>query len=243
MRDRIRPILHLNLADDLAQRIQQLIRRRGFDVGDRLPTITAMAADFGVGAPTIREALKTLEAIGIVDIRHGSGVFVKRAHESLIISNPFYQTPASKKILLDLIETRMPIEILSAQLAAQHATAAHRQEMERLLERAAQHLGDDDEVLNQANMAFHRQIAIASGNSVVKQMLEVLTNLFTREQRMILDIQNERQKDHDEHRGILEAIQLRRPPLAARRMSAHLAHVQRVLSRWDPVRSPLNIAS
>ena len=60
---------------------------------------------------------------------------------------------------------------------------------------------------------------------------------------MILDIQNKRRKDHDEHRGILEAIQMRRPPLAARRMHAHLAQVQRVLARWDPERSPIAIAT
>ncbi len=239
MRDSIQPVARLNLADDLAQRIQALIRQRGFVAGDRLPAITAMARDFGVGAPTLREALKTLEAVGVVDIRHGSGVYVNRPQESLIIGNPVYQAPATKKLLLDLITARLPIEMLSAQLAAEHATAAHLKEMERLLARADDHLGDDD-VLNETNMAFHRQIAIASGNGVVRQMLEVLTSLFTREQRMILDIQNERRKDHAEHRGILAALEQRNAGLAGRRMHAHLAHVQRVLAAWDPVREPIN---
>lgn len=239
MRDLIQPVARLNLADDLAQRIQALIRQRGFQAGDRLPTITAMASDFGVGAPTLREALKTLEAVGVVDIRHGSGVYVNRVQESLIISNPVFQAPATKKLLLDLISARMPIEILSAQLAASNATGAHLKEMERLLARADDHL-EDDEVLNETNMAFHRQIAIASGNAVVKQMLEVLTSLFTREQRLILNIQNERRKDHAEHRGILAALSERNESLAGRRMQAHLTHVQRVLAKWDPVRTPLN---
>lgn len=242
MRDLIQPILRLNLADDLAQRIQQLIRQRGLQSGDRLPAISAMAADFGVGAPTIREALKTLEAVGVVDIRHGAGVFVNRTQESLIISNPVYQTPASKKLLLDLIAARTPIEVLSARLAATQATLAQRKELGRLLTRAGAHL-DDDDILNETNMAFHRTIAIASGNAVVKQMLEVLTSLFTREQRMILDIQNERQKDHEEHRGILDALARRNATLAAKRMQAHLDHVQHVISRWDPARTPLTLAS
>lgn len=235
-------MIRLTLADDLAQRILQLIRQRALVAGDRLPTISAMAADFGVGGPTVREALRTLEAVGVVDIRHGAGVFVQRTQESLIIGNPVFQAPVSKKLLLDLIAARIPIEVLSARLAAEHATAAQRKELARLMKRAGEHLADD-EILNETNLAFHRTIAVASGNAVVRQMLEVLTSLFTREQRMILGIQNERQQDHEQHVGILDALQQKNASLAARRMQAHLDHVQRVLSAWDPARTPLHLAS
>ncbi|MBL0939099.1 MAG: FadR family transcriptional regulator [Gemmatimonadaceae bacterium] len=234
-------VLRPTLTEALAQRIQERIREQAIPPGARLPAIATMAADFGVGAPSVREALRTLETVGVVTIRHGSGVYVNRPQGSLIVGNPMTHTPASKALLLDLIEARLPIEVLSAQLAARHATKSQLIEMRRLLNHAEAHL-EDDAVLNETNLAFHRTIAVASGNTVVQQLLDVLTNLFTREQRLILDIQNERAKDHAQHVGILDALEQRKSALAGKRMQAHLTHVQKVLSRWNPSRTPLPLA-
>ena len=119
------PLLRQNLSDDIAHRISQLIQKGSYESGTRLPTITHMARQFGVGAPTLREALKKLET------------------------------------LLD--------------------------EMDRLLARASRSF-DASALLNTVNLAFHRQIALASGNVVLHQILEVLSSLFQNEQRMILSI-------------------------------------------------------
>ncbi len=238
----ITPLNRTNLADDIAQRLRAFIRDQSLKAGDRLPAIAALATSFGVGAPTVREALKTLEAVGIVDIRHGSGTFVGRADDALVISNPVFLGTASKRLLLDLVAARRPIEVLSAQLAAQHATRTHLRELGQLLARAEAHISDDT-ILNETNLAFHRQIAASSGNTVVRQLLEVLTNTFAAEQRMILNIQDRRQEDHDEHRGILFALEQHNAALAARRMAAHLANVERMIRRWNPARSPLVTAS
>ena len=73
------PVLRQSLADDVAQRITQLIQSGNYGPGARLPAISRMATQFAVGAPTLREALKKLETVGVVDIRHGSGVYVGRA--------------------------------------------------------------------------------------------------------------------------------------------------------------------
>lgn len=234
----IQPVAHHGLADEVAQRIQQLIRRRAYNRGERLPSIAEMAANFRVGAPTVREALKTLEAVGVVTIRHGSGVYVNSIDDALVISNPVFSTTVSKKTLLDLIEARIPIETTTVALAARYGTPAHFTEMDRLLARAGESL-EDDAVLNETNLAFHRQIAIASGNAVLQQLLEVLTGYFTREQRAILDIQSLRAEDHDEHLAIVAAIKQRQSELAVSRMRAHLENVQRTLTRWDPERRPV----
>lgn len=234
----IRPVPRQNLADDLALRVRQLIQKRGYKAGDRLPSIADMAQLFGVGAPTLREALRKLEAVGVVDIRHGSGVFVAEQHDALVVANTVFASAASKKLLVDLIEARIPIELQSAELAARHATPAHLAEMRRLLDYAGDHL-DDATLLNQTNLAFHRQIALASGNTVLTQLLEVLSSLFREEQRMILDIHGSRRNDHVEHVGILEALESRDAGLARLRMGAHLDGVREVLLHWDPSTHPI----
>ena len=108
----------------------------------------------------------------------------------------------------------------------------------RLLDKAEANLGDGD-VLNQTNMAFHRCIAIASGNAVFRQLLEVMTSLFTREQRAILDIQNARIADHRQHVGIYEALRARDAEGAGELMRRHLEKVRGDLEQWDPTTNPI----
>ena len=79
MKNAFEPVLRQSLADRLARRIRGLIQNGDYKEGDRLPPIMEMARRFGVGHPTIREALKKLETMGVVEIRHGSGVYVSAA--------------------------------------------------------------------------------------------------------------------------------------------------------------------
>jgi GntR family transcriptional repressor for pyruvate dehydrogenase complex len=123
-------------------------------------------------------------------------------------------------------------------LAARNATAEHLQGMRELLAKAEENL-DNDATLNATNMAFHRHIALASGNTVLSQLLGVLSTLFQQEQRMILDIYGSRRKDHAEHVGIMEALEKRDEPLSVQRMRAHLEGVREVLHRWDPRTTPV----
>lgn len=232
------PVLRQSLADDLAHRVKQLIEAEGYQPGDRLPSISEMARRFRVGHPTLREALKKLQTLGVVDIRHGSGVYVGKNHNALLLSNPIFDTTVSKKLLLDLIEARMAIELKSVALAATHATEEHLAALRETLASAEQNF-NDDAALNVANMAFHQQIARASGNTVLYHVLEVLSNLFREEQRVILDIYGSRTKDHAEHRRILEALEQKNEAAAVNRMRAHLHGVREALLRWDPDATPV----
>ncbi|MEO5588107.1 MAG: FadR/GntR family transcriptional regulator [Gemmatimonadaceae bacterium] len=230
-------VLRQSLSDEIAQKITRMIKSGGFEPDARLPAITDMARQFGVGSPTLREALKKLETVGVVDIRHGSGVYVGKAPDSFLISNPVFRDAPSRKTLLDLIDSRIPVEMRTAALAATNGTEEHLAEMERLLSRAGQSL-HDGELLNQVNLAFHRQIALASGNTVMHQILEVLSTLFRLEQRVILDIKGNRGEDHAEHVAIYEAVRQHDATLATSRMQEHLERVREVLMGWDEQEIP-----
>ena len=227
-----------NLADELTGRLLQLIRSGEYQPGDRLPAIMKMAKSFGVGHPTLREALRKLEVTGAVEIRHGSGVYIKRGHDMLLVSNPTFAGDASRKMLLDLIEARIPIETRAMALAATHAEDEHFERMAALLDEAEEHMADDVK-LSETNMAFHREIAVASGNTVLAQLQEVLSKLFQEEQRAILNIYGSREQDHREHAGLLDALRQRDPALAEQRMRDHLGGVRDVVLQWDPDRTPL----
>jgi GntR family transcriptional repressor for pyruvate dehydrogenase complex len=89
------------------------------------------------------------------------------------------------------------------------------------------------------NLSFHRQIALASGNVVMHQILEVLSNLFKREQRIILGIHGRQEDDHREHVEIYEALRARDADLAVARMKSHLERVRDMLKKWEPTETPL----
>jgi GntR family transcriptional repressor for pyruvate dehydrogenase complex len=232
------PLDRRSLSDRLASEIKGSIQNGRYARGDRLPAITEMARSFGVGHPSIREALKKLETMGIVEIRHGSGVYVSRSEELLVLPSPDYSGQVTKKLLLDLVQVRLPLEVESAAEAARFGTATQRREMKRLLARASKFLTDDEQ-LSAINMRFHEQIAVASGNTVRRQLLSVLHELFAKEQRLILDIFGSREVDHSQHLGILEALELRDEGLASARMQAHLIGVRAAVEQWDPARYPL----
>jgi GntR family transcriptional repressor for pyruvate dehydrogenase complex len=238
MKDALAPVMKQSLADRLARQIWQLIQTSGYKAGDRLPTIMDMARRFNVGHPTVREALRKLETMGTVEIRHGSGVYVTRSDDVLVLASPSYRSEVTKKLLTDLIQARIPIEVQSAGLAAKNATPEHLEEMRTLLASAGRSL-DDDALLNRINMAFHKQIALASGNTVLAQLLDVLRDLFAEEQRLILDIHGSATRDHGEHLQILAALEARDEELAVERMRKHLEGVQTVLQRWNPEKHPV----
>ena len=228
----IRPIAKRSLADSLASRIQSLIGSGRFAVGERLPSIAQMAQDYDVGPPTLREALKKLEALSMVSVRHGSGVYVRNLAPPIFVTNPIHTGTPSKKMLLDLIEARMPIEVETIGLAARNATSDHLDEMERLLTAAEEQM-DNPSVLGPLNMAFHCEIAKASGNGVLAQLVEQMGDLFRDEQRVILDIHGLRDCDHREHRELLAVVQGRDEAKARERMAAHLGGVREAIHAWD----------
>lgn len=232
------PLSKPSLSGSLVRRIKELIQTGEYKAGDRLPSIMEMARRFGVGHPTIRESLKILETMGVVEVRHGSGVFVARSEELLMLAIPDFSGTVTKKLLVDLINTRMSLEMRSASDAVRNGTDAHLHEMHRLLMIAAENL-ENDVVLSSANMSFHREIAVASGNTVLTQMLDVIQDLFQAEQRLILGIFGSRAQDHKEHLGILDALEQRNEGLCVERMRQHLEGVRAAVLRWDPVHHPV----
>lgn len=219
------PIAKSTLADRVATRITRLIREGDYTEDDRLPTINDMADRFGVGHPTLREALKKLETLGLVNVRHGSGVYVQADRERLILPNPVILEEVSRETLLDLIETRIPIEMQSVALAIQHASHKDLERISEVLEDAATNIQKDG-TPGEKSMEFHREIARASENDVLIELLDVFSTFLEAESTGLAQTREFRKNEHSEHKSILEAIRERNESLAKRRMREHLNRVR-----------------
>lgn len=221
------------LPDQLADRLQRFIADRNLKPGDRLPAMSTLAARFRVGYPTLREGLKKLEALGVISIRHGSGVYVRQPVAGFFLVNPITAaTEPTRKILLDLIDARKAVELETIGLAAERITPELATQLENLLNDALLHL-EDHEALNRINMQIHLTIASASGNSVLRHILEVILDLFQEEQRLLLDIHGFPRSDHEEHTQLVDAVRRHRKALAVNRMRKHLEGVQKAILNWD----------
>jgi GntR family transcriptional repressor for pyruvate dehydrogenase complex len=225
-----RPRPRPSAADELTFELIDLLKEQELEPGDRLPSVTALADRFAVTPPTIREALRRLQALGFLDFRHGSGVYLREPLERVIVSNP-YSGQLDRDVILDLIDARLLIEPHLACLAVGRGTKAQVAELERILDRADQALQGQDDLLSDLNLSFHRAIARLSGNSVLSQTIDSLLDLYAAEQLVILKVYDDRERDAREHRAVFEAIRDRRADLAAERMREHLTEVRAVVER------------
>src|SRR5215212_10687584 len=109
-----------NLSADLGRRIIELIRDDDLRPGDRLPSMRSLAERFLVAPPTVRQALGRLQTSGVVEIRHGSGVYVRSSRERVVLANPHHDE-IEPCTMLELLDARQLIEPYLAEMAAKNA--------------------------------------------------------------------------------------------------------------------------
>jgi GntR family transcriptional repressor for pyruvate dehydrogenase complex len=222
--------LRAGLSGYLSQRILRLIQEEELCSGDRLPSVKSLAERFSVAAPTLREALRRLQASGVIEMRHGSGIYVRNGHERIVLANPS-RGEIEVSTIIYLLDARLLIEPRLAELTAQAADETKIAELERILDEAKQCLIGNDEMLHHANMSFHAAVAKFAGNFVLAQIIESLIELYSFEQLAIMSFYDDRLGDHSEHRAILAAIRAKDAGRARELMRRHLQGVKTVVER------------
>ncbi|WP_203433734.1 FadR/GntR family transcriptional regulator [Jiangella asiatica] len=193
------------LADELATGVVELIREQRLEPGGQLDTVRTLATRFSVAVPTMREALRRLEAMGVVVLRHGSGVYVGENVGRSVLPNPHSPILTGER-LIDLLEARRTIE---PPIAAMAATVRDPDGVARLtetLDEAEQCLRLHDERLWIVNLEFHRALAQASGNTVLAEVVDSIVLVHAQEQREILRLHGDESEDFAEHQRIIRAV-------------------------------------
>ncbi|GAA0576581.1 FadR family transcriptional regulator [Kribbella sandramycini] len=223
-------VVRRSLLDDLATSMLDLIADRKLAVGDQFESVRSLAERFQVAVPTVREALRRLEAIGALELRHGSGVYVGPNVGRMVLANPLPLKPTAGR-LVELLQARALIEPPVAALAAKARVESALAQMEHDLVQAAELItsGDHDR-LAEINMDFHRALAQAAGNATLAEVVESVTVVNVREQLEILHIHGDRETDLAEHRAILAAVRAGDHVLAEQLTRAHLDGVLAVIN-------------
>lgn len=217
------------MADYVTEHVLGLIESDGLVAGDRLPSVQALASELAVAAPTVRESLRRLQAIGAIELRHGSGIYVRDPRRRVLIANP-YPGPLEGQAILDLLEARHLIEPYLAGLTASVATDGELAQLGDGLEGAGRLLRGQDEALHRLNMDFHRGVARFSRSAVLAQTVDSIVDVYGAEQMVIMQLYNDRLRDHEEHLAIYESLCARDPERSSELMRLHIEGIQLVLA-------------
>jgi GntR family transcriptional regulator, transcriptional repressor for pyruvate dehydrogenase complex len=167
---KIIPINRTSLSDQIAGQLMDLISDGHLAPGQRLPSERDLSKEFGVGRTSLREGLRSLVAMGILEARVGEGTFVRREGGKLLESALERGLLFDGKRLEDLIETRLMLETQTAFLAATRATEADWEEMEAVVARMEAALEKPDVYL-EVDLHFHLLVARATQNSVLHHLI------------------------------------------------------------------------
>ncbi len=232
------PIKTKRLYEEIVEQIKQLITNGNLKPGDRLLAERELAEQFQVSRASVREAIRTLEMLGVIDIRPGEGTFVRSTDADDIIRPLAMFLAVERSSLLDMFEMRRIFETATASLAAQRATLEELDQIESMLENMRERLNvQDPEKGEEFDAAFHYAVAEATHNSLLTKLFKTVSEEFAkansvaRRQLYQDNIQNA-QKIIDQHSEILEAIRSRSPQAASAAMLAHLIFAEDELRKW-----------
>jgi DNA-binding FadR family transcriptional regulator len=216
--------LHTAPRETLADTVAKQLLHRISDLphGSRLPSLDQLASQLGVSRMTVREALRGLSALGMVDIKHGSGVYVASPGDSATAIGP---ESLSGEFGRDLVEARQLIEVDVAGLAAQRLTEADEAALvEVLTEHHHQLAAGKHPVI--PGSEFHVRLLAATKNKVLEGYLTSFFRIMiNRGPALYETVAGYAAEEYEQHRAILEAVRTRNADVARLRMKQHLVYV------------------
>jgi GntR family transcriptional repressor for pyruvate dehydrogenase complex len=196
--------------------------------GQRIPSERQLSEALSVGRSTVREALKSLSLLGLLEQRVGDGTYLSRSGSDLLPQVVEWGLLLGENRLEDLLEARYNLEVLLAGWAAQRRSD---EQLERLRELTAQMraAGEDFDRYVQADIAFHLAIGQASGNSVLAGVLMNIQSLLQAWASRVIHTAGETHTSLAMHEPILAAIEASDPEAARQAMTAHMDRATRRL--------------
>jgi GntR family transcriptional repressor for pyruvate dehydrogenase complex len=219
------------LSDDAVGAIKSMILDGRLRAGDRLPVEKDLAAELGLSRGTLREAVRALTLIGVLDTRQGDGTYVTSLEPHLLLGSLAITMDLHlESTELFLLETRRALESHATSRAAVRLRDQELDRLRQILDDAETLLDAEDvnhDALLEHDREFHRLIVRAAGNPVLASLAESLSGQTMRA-RLWRELTDEgaASRTLSEHRSILAALQARDPELARIRAAVHVAGVE-----------------
>lgn len=229
--DMLEPISKKRLSQMAVEQIKEYIEQLDLQGGYQLPSERQLSELLGISRNSVREALRVLEIMDVIEIKPGSGSYVKDTDdEQFVIA--LGERPKDIETLFEHFEIRQILEPRAASLAAERATAEIIYEMELQIEAFSQCSAEGDLTgMILADTEFHRLIAEATQNKMLGSLNETITHYLHEGWKGVLPLPGRAKKTIEEHSNILAAIKAGDAEQAALAMSEHLGNAVRDLAK------------
>jgi len=211
-----------NVSQRIAAQIEEMLASETLKPGDRLPTERDMAELLGASRPSVREAVRILQARGRLVVKHGLGVFVAESQTKqalgVVLSNPEVN-------INEVFTMREVLEVPAAKWAAERITdeqVASLREILQELDAAFDADSDDFQRLARLDASFHLAIAQVAGNRFLRQTTDVLHDILIEGMQTTLLIPGRREKSRKQHEQIVAALERHDPAAAGRAAQTHV---------------------
>jgi GntR family transcriptional repressor for pyruvate dehydrogenase complex len=224
----ITPIRKTRLAEDIADRMRELILDGTFPTGEPLPGERQLAERFGVSRGSIRDAFRMLEMIGLLEMRHGQGTFPRELSVDRLVT-PLASVLTNRRDLeAELMDVRRMFEPAVARVAAARITDDDLAELRRIITVQRRKVNAGQSALVE-DTAFHAALARATGNTVVVRIMETLNDLLTESRRRALQQRSRPERSLQGHEAVVAALTRHDAEEAARAMHLHIDQIAEIL--------------
>lgn len=214
----------------VAEQIHQLVVQGVLKPGDRLPPERELAEKFGVSRSSIRDALRTLEMMGVAESHHGTGTVVGDFSVDSVAVPLSRLLVRKRHLVAELLDVRSIIEPALASRAAIHASEEQIAHLEDVLRRQRDRIRRGEDAIEE-DSEFHYGIALAAGNSVALKIVDLLMDLLSESRTQWLQAPGRREKSYAGHLRIFKAIKCRDEAAAREAARKHLSEIERILMR------------
>ena len=225
----LEPVKSIRIYEDIVRQVKALIADGHLKSGDRLPPERDLAERFRVSRTSVREALRSLQSRGLIEIRAGEGAFVRDVSVEALIEPLALVILPYREAVGELFEARRLLEPAIAAMAARRATREELAEMERILAEQSREVAQGRTGMTQ-DSALHAAIAQSAHNRAIVRIVSALVDLLAQSREESLHTPGRPTRSHQDHRRILRAIRRRDEAGAHRAMLEHLTAVEKLVT-------------
>jgi GntR family transcriptional repressor for pyruvate dehydrogenase complex len=217
----IQPLRREPLNVEITRKLLDYLLSGSIRPGQRIPSERQLTQALGVSRSAIRETNKSLSLLGLLDVRQGDGTYLSRSTSNLLPRVIEWGLLLDEPNVVDLMEARKYIEIVTAGLAAERRDETDIEELRAII-RVMRRATDDIDTYVDADTAFHLRLAQAAGNTVFENLLGNFRALLRVWGKKILDAAGETESSLAMHTPILEAVERGDSEAASQAMVAHM---------------------
>ncbi len=222
----IEPIKKSAISEEISSQLLSMIREKQLSPGEKLPPERELAAMLNVSRPSLREALRALAIMNVIEMRQGDGTYITSLEPDLLVEHLDFVLSLDDSTFLQLFEARKIVEVGIASLAARRITDRQIQELEAVQTKSLSSADDYDAFLA-VDLELHDIITHAAGNPFLKRFLTSLSRISLASRKRTVTIPGVSRQAAVDHQAIIAALKDRDPEAASRAMLIHLNNVEK----------------